>query len=159
MIAPGTLPFLQWEFIPERAPHSGGLWEAAVKSLKTHLYCVVGNAKLTFEEMYTVLVQVEACLNSRPLTTLLSEDDGEIEVLIPGYFLIGRPCQIMKHPIAVIHFLSIGIYVRNLHVISGGDGVLNISVIFRGSANGNLLPRHLLLEMWLSCTMAIGSNC
>lgn len=27
---------IQWKFIPERAPHFGGLWEAAVKSVKYH---------------------------------------------------------------------------------------------------------------------------
>ena len=47
-------------FIPERAPHFGGLWETAVKSIKKH---IVGTVILTFEEMTTVLTQIEACLN------------------------------------------------------------------------------------------------
>ena len=54
----------EWRFIPERSPHFGGLWEAAVKSAKSHLRKVVGTTKLTFEELTTILTQVEACLNS-----------------------------------------------------------------------------------------------
>ena len=83
---------IAWDFIPEHAPHFGGIWEAAVKSLKTHLRRVTGNVRLTFEELTTVLTQIEACLNSRPLVPLPSDDDG-VEVLTPGHFLIGRPIE------------------------------------------------------------------
>ena len=61
---------ITWKFIPERAPHFGGLWEAEVKSFKSHLKKVLGMATLNFEEFSTVLPQVEVCLNSRPLTPL-----------------------------------------------------------------------------------------
>ena len=40
--------------------------------------------------MYTVLSQIEACMNSCPLVTVGNDDDG-IEVLTPGHFLIGQP--------------------------------------------------------------------
>ena len=83
---------IEWRFIPERAPHFGGLWEAAVKSMKSHLKRVVADIKLTFEELATVLAQIEACLNSRPLAPLSCDDDGE-EALTPGHFLIGRPLE------------------------------------------------------------------
>ena len=83
---------IAWKFIPERAPHFGGLWEAAVKSMKLHLRKVVGENKLTFEDYSTVLAQVEACLNSRPLCPLPDSDDG-IDALTPGHFLIGRPLE------------------------------------------------------------------
>lgn len=87
---------ITWHFIPERAPHFGGLWEAAVRSFKTHLTRVVGNSKL---EMSTVLSQVEACLNSRPLGTIPHNDDDGIEMLTPRHFLIGRPLQALPdHP-------------------------------------------------------------
>ena len=91
-----TIQGIHWHFIPERAPHFGGLWEAAVRSFKAHLTRVVGNSKLDFEEMVTVLT---ACLNSRPLGTLPHNDDDGIEMLTPGHFLIGRPLQaIPDHP-------------------------------------------------------------
>ena len=79
---------IQWTHIPEHAPHFGGLWEAAVKSIKRHFRRIIGNVRLTFEELATVLAQVEACLNSRPLTPLPQLKDG-MEVLTPGHFLIG----------------------------------------------------------------------
>ncbi|CAK9820250.1 hypothetical protein ANTPLA_LOCUS10514 [Anthophora plagiata] len=60
---------IQWHTIPPRAPHFRGLWESAVKSAKYHLKRVVGEAILTSEELNTMLTQVEAVLNSRPLFT------------------------------------------------------------------------------------------
>ena len=75
-----------------------GIREAAVKSFKTHLRHIVGNVKLTFEEMTTVLTQIEACLTSRPVSPLPYYDDDGVEALSPGHFLIGRPLNSLPHP-------------------------------------------------------------
>ncbi|XP_055858986.1 uncharacterized protein LOC129921264 [Episyrphus balteatus] len=77
-----------WHFNPPAAPHFGGLWEAGVKSMKYHLKRVIGHYTLTFEEYGTVLTQVEACLNSRPLCPI-NEDPDDLSILTPGHFLIG----------------------------------------------------------------------
>lgn len=82
---------VEWSFIPERSPHFGGLWEAAVKSMKIHLRRIVGNVKLTYEQLATVLSQIEAVLNSRPLAPMITLDGEEVEALTPGHFLIGKP--------------------------------------------------------------------
>ncbi|XP_039309114.1 uncharacterized protein LOC120358581 [Solenopsis invicta] len=61
-----------WHFMPSSAPHFGGLWEAGVRSVKHYLRRVVGAYTLTFEEFSTVLCNVDACLNSRPLSSALT---------------------------------------------------------------------------------------
>lgn len=79
----------EWSFIPPASPHFGGIWEAGVKSIKSHLKKTVGTSLLTFEELTTVLVQIEAVLNSRPLCPM-SNSPNEYNYLTPAHFLIGR---------------------------------------------------------------------
>ena len=81
---------MNWHFIPPYAPHMGGLWEAAVKSMKNCLKILTKEIRFTFEELYTILTQIESSLNSRPLTEL-SNDPNDICALTPGHFLIGGP--------------------------------------------------------------------
>lgn len=80
---------ITWHFIPPRSPNFGGIWEAGVKQVKYHLKRVLNDIVLTFEDFYTILVQIESILNSRPLTPLTT-DPNDTEVLTPAHFLIGR---------------------------------------------------------------------
>lgn len=79
---------INWHFIPSSAPNFGGIWEAGVKSIKYHLRRTTNKAYLTYDELYTLLTQIEACLNSRPITPL-SNDPNDLEPLTPAHFLIG----------------------------------------------------------------------
>ncbi|XP_055633802.1 uncharacterized protein LOC129774129 [Toxorhynchites rutilus septentrionalis] len=81
---------IEWIFIPARSPHHGGLWEAGVKVMKTFFRKFGGDGHFTFEELSTVLAQVAACMNSRPVAPL-SDDPNEPQPLTPAHFLIGRP--------------------------------------------------------------------
>lgn len=87
----------EWHFHPPGAPHFSGLCEAAVKSTKSHLKKVVGQATLTYEEFCTLLAQVEACLNSRPISPL-TDDPADLNPLTPGHFLIGQPMCTVPEP-------------------------------------------------------------
>ena len=88
---------IKWHFNPPAAPHFGGLWEAAVKSVKFHMLRVIGDRRLTYEEFATILARVEAILNSRPLCALSSDVDS-LDVLTPGHFLIGAPLLAPPEP-------------------------------------------------------------
>ncbi|XP_055838851.1 uncharacterized protein LOC129906891 [Episyrphus balteatus] len=81
---------ITWKFIPPGSPHMGGLWEAGVKSFKTHFKKIAGNEKYTFEDFSTLLTRIEACLNSRPLTRM-SDNPEDLLPLTPGHFLRGGP--------------------------------------------------------------------
>lgn len=93
---------IQFQFIPPRTPYFGGIWEAAVKSLKNQLRRTVGNANLTAEQMSTFLAQAEACSNSRPLTPISNDPDDldrDLDVLTPAHFLVHRPLIAIPEPL------------------------------------------------------------
>ena len=64
---------INWEFIPPRAPHFCGLWEATIKSFKHHLLCIVGNTRITYEQLETLIIEIEAIPNSRPISPMSSD--------------------------------------------------------------------------------------
>ncbi|XP_055622043.1 uncharacterized protein LOC129773533 [Toxorhynchites rutilus septentrionalis] len=88
---------INFKFIPARSPNFGGLWEAAVKSMKSHMKRTLGNVILHSDELATLVAQIEACLNSRPITPL-SNDPNDLTVLTPGHFLINRPLMAIPEP-------------------------------------------------------------
>ena len=90
---------ITWHNTPPRTPHFGGLWEGAVKSMKKHLHRIAGSTPLTFEEMSTILCQIEACLNSRPLLPDTSHNQDGLQTLTSGHFLVyGQPFSLQADP-------------------------------------------------------------
>ncbi|XP_016659690.1 uncharacterized protein LOC107883680 [Acyrthosiphon pisum] len=92
-----TMGETTWHFITPASPHFRGLWESAVKSAKKHLLRVSKGVLLTFDETRTLLCQIEAALNSRPLSPL-SLDPNDFNALTPGHFLIGGPLMLPPEP-------------------------------------------------------------
>ncbi|GIX89748.1 hypothetical protein CDAR_245561 [Caerostris darwini] len=86
-----------WKFIPERAPWWGGFWERLMKSIKDPLRKILGKALLTFEELITIMTELECVLNNRPITYETNEL-GEPRCLTPSLFLLpGRDNSLPEH--------------------------------------------------------------
>ena len=85
---------ISWHNIPAYSPHMGGLWEAAVKSMKMHLRRVMGVRRFTFEQLTTITCRIEACLNSRPLMPITSHDPEGLPTLTSGHFLTTKSTTI-----------------------------------------------------------------
>ena len=79
---------LEWRFNLEKPPWWGGFFERMVGKVKRCLRKVLGNAKLTYDELLTTLVEIEGTLNSRPLT--YAYDEVGVEVLTPSHLIFGR---------------------------------------------------------------------
>ncbi|XP_028164538.1 uncharacterized protein LOC114355741 isoform X1 [Ostrinia furnacalis] len=80
---------INFHFVPAYSPTFAGLAEAAVKSTKYHLKRVLQSQLLTYEQINTILIEIECILNSRPLIPL-SSDVNDFSYLTPGHFLIGN---------------------------------------------------------------------
>ena len=80
---------IEWKFICPRAPWWGGFYESLMTSIKTPLKKVLKDSMLNVDEVNTILQEVSAMVNSRPLT-YVSEDLSDIDYLTPAKFILGR---------------------------------------------------------------------
>ncbi|GIX96621.1 reverse transcriptase [Caerostris extrusa] len=85
------------KFIPERSPWWGGFWARLMKSIKDPLRKILGKALLTFEELTTIMTELECVLNNRPITYETNEL-WEPRCLTPSQFLLpGRDNGLPEH--------------------------------------------------------------
>ena len=80
---------ISWVRYLERAPWWGGYIEKGVQSVKRALLRILGNTVLDALEYTTVLYEVAALINSRPITTV-HDSAGEAEPVSPSMLLRGR---------------------------------------------------------------------
>ena len=81
---------ITWNFIIERAPWWGGFWERLVRSIKRPLKKVLGRSTLSFEEIRTILVEIETVINLRPITYVYDDADSNSYPLTPSHLIYGR---------------------------------------------------------------------
>lgn len=77
---------IKWIFNPPAGSHYGGVWERLIRMIKKILLSVTRQQTLDDESLETVMCEVEAILNNRPLTTT-SGDPNDLEPLTPNHLL------------------------------------------------------------------------
>ena len=80
---------VQWKFIPKKAAWYGGFWERLIGLTKMALRKVLGKAFVTLPMLQTLIVEIEAVLNDRPLT-YVSSDLSDPGPLTPSHLICGR---------------------------------------------------------------------
>ena len=79
---------VRWVFNPPAASHMGGIWERMIRSVRKVLNALLKNQSPNDEGLSTLMCEVEAILNSRPLTKV--SDPNDLQALSPNHFLLLR---------------------------------------------------------------------
>ena len=88
---------VQWTFIVEHAPWMGGYYERLIGIVKQALRKSLGKNRLTSNQLATLLCEVEAVINTRPLLYLDDEFRGQGGPLTPAHFLTLRSFIVFPH--------------------------------------------------------------
>ncbi|KAL1246504.1 hypothetical protein QQF64_034638 [Cirrhinus molitorella] len=86
---------IAFHFNPPAAPHFGGAWEREIRSVKSALYTVVGAQSVSEEVLHTVLLEVEAILNTKPLG-YTSSNIADLDAITPNILLMGPEQEKME---------------------------------------------------------------
>ncbi|KXJ05230.1 hypothetical protein AC249_AIPGENE17476 [Exaiptasia diaphana] len=78
---------IEWHFNPPAASHFGGVWERCIRTVRKTLCGLTQEQVLDDESMPTLMAEVEAIVNGRPLTTV-SSDPTDDQALTPNHLLL-----------------------------------------------------------------------
>ena len=96
---------VSWRFVPKKAPWHGGFWERLIGLTKTAIKKVLGRRYVSLSTLETIIVEIEAMLNDRPLT-FVSSEYGDPEPLTPAHLLHGRRITCLPHQAVELNELT-----------------------------------------------------
>ena len=76
-----------WKFNPPAASHMGGVWEHQIRSVRNVLRFVLKEQTLDDESLATVMCEIEAIINGRPIT-VVSDDAKDLNPFTPNHLLL-----------------------------------------------------------------------
>ncbi|XP_065651086.1 uncharacterized protein LOC136079282 [Hydra vulgaris] len=79
---------IRWKFNAPLAPWWGGMFERLVRMTKRCLKKALKTSKASYEELRTLLTEIEMVLNNRPLTYLYNNQGDE--ALTPNHLVFGH---------------------------------------------------------------------
>ena len=81
-----------------------GFYERLAKSLKRYLKKTIGRAKLSYDELVTVVTEGEMILNCQPISYVSSEDLEE--PLTPSHLIVGRRLSTLPEIVLLMQILE-----------------------------------------------------
>ena len=88
---------ITWQFIVEKAPWWGGFWERLIRSVKRPLRKVIGRTNLSYDELQTLVVEIEGIVNARPITYVYDDTESISFALTPSHLVYGRRITTMPN--------------------------------------------------------------
>ena len=82
---------VDWKLNPPAGSHHGGVWERLIRSIRLAMNSTSREQTLDDEDIQTLLCEIEAILNSRPLTRV-SDRANDLEALTPNHLLQMKQC-------------------------------------------------------------------
>ena len=79
----------KWLFNPPAGSHHDGLWERCIRTIRKLMNAICKEQTLDDERLMTLLCEVEAIINGRPITKV-SDDPRDQEPLTPNHLLLLR---------------------------------------------------------------------
>lgn len=80
---------IKWTFNPPAGSHHGGVWERCIRTVRKVLRALTKEQVLDEEGLTTLMCEVEAIVNGRPITKV-SDDPHDLEPLTPNHLLLLR---------------------------------------------------------------------
>ena len=80
---------VHWIFNPPAASHHSGIWERYIRTTRKILNAILNEQVLNDEGLLTLMCEVEAVINGRPITKV-SEQSRDLEALSPNHLILLR---------------------------------------------------------------------